>query len=48
MKIQTYDNGVLIDEVEVPDAPVVLTPEQERIAGLEAELAAIKAALGVK
>ncbi len=47
MKIQEYKDGVLVNEYEVPDVPVELTPEQERIAALEAELAAIKKALGV-
>ena len=42
MKHQTYNKGVLIEERDVPDEPVVLTPEEMRIAAIEVELAALK------
>ncbi len=48
MKVQEYKDGVLVNEYKVPDVPVELTPEQERIAALEVELSVIKTAIGMK
>lgn len=46
-KYQTFKDGVMIEEVEVPDEPIAYWPEQERIDALEAEIAEIKAALSL-
>ncbi len=43
MKMQEYKDGILVNEYDVPDEPVVLTPDQAGIAALNGEIAALRA-----